>query len=218
MSEIVGTYGAFPIANSLLLRSFKEEYEGIHILKLIKLVYLAHGWQLALHDVPLCTKPFVATKYGVRHRDLWDHHNKYSRSRNYIVSELFASVYERRLFFSKEICVSPPFFVPDNSESLKIIHETYEGYNIYSNSKLLNVIIRGFNPEINPYRLALLSKGYNPESENINSEIEIEICNEDIKSYFVALSSWCKEQQDLSEKKEQDLNEKEYSNSMKNQD
>lgn len=212
MSEIVGTYSAFSIANSLLLRSFKEEYEGIHILKLIKLVYLAHGWQLAIHDVPLCTKPFVATKYGIRHRDLYEHYNKYSRSRNYIVSELFASVYERRLLFSKEIFSYPPPFVPDNSASLKIIHETYEGYNIYSNSKLLSVIISGFNPEINPYRLALLSKGYNPESEKINSEIEIEICNDNIKSYFLALSSWCREQQDLSEKKEQDLSEKEHSN------
>ena len=38
-----------------------------------KLVYISHGWNLALNDAPLVSEPVEAWAYGPVYRDLYDH-------------------------------------------------------------------------------------------------------------------------------------------------
>ena len=42
----------------------ERKYSGITPLKLIKMVYIAHGWMLALYDEPLIADDIEAWKYG----------------------------------------------------------------------------------------------------------------------------------------------------------
>lgn len=48
-------------------------------LKLLKLVYIAHGWHLALHDSALVDEDVLAWPYGPVFRDLYRATRKYNR-------------------------------------------------------------------------------------------------------------------------------------------
>lgn len=63
MSRFVATYNPKAIANYFLE---KAEADGKKVtpLKIIKLVYLAHGWKLAFTDEPLIDEPIEAWKFG----------------------------------------------------------------------------------------------------------------------------------------------------------
>lgn len=56
-------YSAQAIANYFLEKA-KENGEPLTPLKLIKLVYLAHGWCLGLFQFPLIKEPIEAWQYG----------------------------------------------------------------------------------------------------------------------------------------------------------
>lgn len=51
------------IANYFLTKSFQTGKE-ITPMKLVKLVYIAHGWHLGLYNSPLINEPVQAWKYG----------------------------------------------------------------------------------------------------------------------------------------------------------
>ncbi len=51
------------IANYFLKKSFEEGIE-VSPMKLLKLVYIAHGWHLGLFDSELISEPTEAWKYG----------------------------------------------------------------------------------------------------------------------------------------------------------
>lgn len=54
---------ALAVANYFLGKSF-ETGEPVTPMKLVKLVYIAHGWHLALTGRPLIAEPVQAWKYG----------------------------------------------------------------------------------------------------------------------------------------------------------
>lgn len=54
---------AITIANYFLKKSF-EEGTDVTPMKLLKLVYIAHGWHLGLFDSELISEPTEAWKYG----------------------------------------------------------------------------------------------------------------------------------------------------------
>jgi uncharacterized phage-associated protein len=56
-------YSAIEIANYFLRKSFDENIK-ITPMKLVKLVYFAHGWNLALRDEPLLCETVEAWKFG----------------------------------------------------------------------------------------------------------------------------------------------------------
>ena len=56
-------YSAKAIANYFLDKGNKDEI-GVTVLKIIKLVYIAHGWYLALTDKPLIQEQTQAWKLG----------------------------------------------------------------------------------------------------------------------------------------------------------
>ena len=64
-------YSAKAIANAFLQRAFNEK-KAIGQLKLQKLVYIAHGYYLALTGGnPLVNEPFEAWDYGPVNRTLY---------------------------------------------------------------------------------------------------------------------------------------------------
>lgn len=52
------------VANNFLQWDFADGNASITPMKLQKLVYMAHGWFLAIHDEPLIKEPFEAWPYG----------------------------------------------------------------------------------------------------------------------------------------------------------
>lgn len=57
------SYSSAAIANYFIKKATEQE-RVLSPLKLIKLVYLAHGWHLALEKEPLINEPIVAWQYG----------------------------------------------------------------------------------------------------------------------------------------------------------
>lgn len=57
------SYPAKAVANEFLHLA-KDEGRGVTPMQLLKLVYFAHGWYLALADVPLVDERVQAWKYG----------------------------------------------------------------------------------------------------------------------------------------------------------
>ncbi len=56
-------YTSFDIAKKILELARKEG-KGVDTMKLIKLVYITHGWYLGFNDRPLITDEIQAWKYG----------------------------------------------------------------------------------------------------------------------------------------------------------
>lgn len=67
------SYSAARIANYFI---GKSNYD-VTPMKLLKLVYIAHGWCLAITDSPLIDEPVEAWKYGPVIRDLYDSFKHY---------------------------------------------------------------------------------------------------------------------------------------------
>lgn len=63
-------YSSSLIADYILF-SGAEKGKGFDRLKLLKLVYIAHGFFLALHERPLVSEPVEAWQYGPVFRDLY---------------------------------------------------------------------------------------------------------------------------------------------------
>ncbi|HEU4609492.1 MAG TPA: type II toxin-antitoxin system antitoxin SocA domain-containing protein [Chitinophagaceae bacterium] len=79
-------YSSIQIANYFLR---KGQNTGIEItpMKLIKLVYIAHGWTLGFKDEPLLIEQVYAWKYGPVIEKLYDYFKVYGSSP---ISELYA--------------------------------------------------------------------------------------------------------------------------------
>jgi len=58
------TFPSKTIANNFLQWDFRDGAASITPMKLQKLVYMAHGWHLAVHDAPLIQEKFEAWPYG----------------------------------------------------------------------------------------------------------------------------------------------------------
>ena len=59
------------VANTFLQRDFMNGLASTTPMKMQKLVYLAHGWHLAIHDRPLISENFEAWPYGPVEEDLY---------------------------------------------------------------------------------------------------------------------------------------------------
>jgi len=56
-------YSPFSVARFFIEKGFQSG-KGLTSMKLIKLVYIGHGWNLGLFDVPLIYEPIQAWQYG----------------------------------------------------------------------------------------------------------------------------------------------------------
>ena len=72
-----GSHDARAIANYMLERASKFGIEGITLMQLLKLVYLAHGWSLAFDEKPLVAQTPQAWQYGPVYPHIYKALNKY---------------------------------------------------------------------------------------------------------------------------------------------
>ena len=104
------------VANYFLQQGFKEGIE-ITPLKLQKLVYIAHGYYLAVYDQPLIDEPIIAATYGPLIDSLYHEFRWYSNEP--ITS--FASI------IAKEDA-EPLLPKIEDAETKEFLHEVWEGY------------------------------------------------------------------------------------------
>jgi uncharacterized phage-associated protein len=112
-------YKAKAIANYFLTKSFET---GIPLspMKLIKLVYLAHGWNLGLSSKPLITDSVQAWKYGPVIRSLYREFKEYGNS---TITEL-----------ATEDGNIP--IVPENAPEILLLNKIWESYSPLSATQL----------------------------------------------------------------------------------
>lgn len=88
-------------------------------LKLLKIVYIAHGWMLGLHDKPLISEDVEAWKYGP------------------VIPELYR---DTRNFRREHITeMSSEYHVDLNSNEQSIINQTFDGYAGYTANQLIRL-------------------------------------------------------------------------------
>ena len=64
MSKKIHTYEPTAIANHFILMAKQDRIKDLTPMKLIKLVYIAYAWHLALHSKPLFNEKIEAWPYG----------------------------------------------------------------------------------------------------------------------------------------------------------
>lgn len=65
------------VANYILDIAFKYDVEHITLMQLLKLVFLSHGWSLALNDASLVAQAPQAWQYGPVYPEIYRALNKY---------------------------------------------------------------------------------------------------------------------------------------------
>ena len=72
-------FPAVVVANYFIDKGKKEDRPVEGVLKLIKLVYIAHGWHLGVNKKPLIREQVEAWKYGPVIRSVYDAFKKHGR-------------------------------------------------------------------------------------------------------------------------------------------
>ncbi len=113
------TYPAKTIANYFIFKSKSESLSDLTPMKLLKLVYIAHGWHLAIKNEPLIFESIDAWKYGPVIETLY---HEFKRYKNNPISELTQAP-----------------SVPDEDESTrKILNDVWSKYAIHTGVQLSN--------------------------------------------------------------------------------
>lgn len=76
-TAIVGSHDARAIANYILDKSKAAGIDGLTLMQLLKLVYLAQGWSLAFDDKPLVFQKPQAWQYGPVYPHIYKALNKF---------------------------------------------------------------------------------------------------------------------------------------------
>lgn len=88
-------------------------------LKLLKIVYIAHGWMLGLYNIPLVSEDIEAWQYGP------------------VIPELYR---DTKMFGRKHIWGLPPEYDVDlTEEEDSIVRQTFDGYTSYTANELVRL-------------------------------------------------------------------------------
>lgn len=114
---------AINIANYFLKKSFED---GIDMtpMKLIKLVYIAHGWYLGLFNTELISEPTEAWKYGPVVSSVYQRFKKYKTER---ISNID---------FPDEKSKNEYYSLSNNGEITAFLDKIWEVYKTYSGGQL----------------------------------------------------------------------------------
>lgn len=82
----MNTYNPIAVANYFVEKHFETGRE-LTPMKLVKLVYIAHGWNLAINDEPLISESVQAWKYGPVIKSVYHEFKKYGRGQ---ITEMYA--------------------------------------------------------------------------------------------------------------------------------
>lgn len=120
------TYDSVAVANYFIQKSFDTGIE-VTPMKLLKLVYIAHGWSLALLDEPLIDEAVVAWTYGPVIPGLYHELKEYGRSR--VTKLITTSDFDWRTFRSNFIA---PSISEDDAQVKKLLNNVWKGYGNHS--------------------------------------------------------------------------------------
>ncbi|MGL6075100.1 MAG: Panacea domain-containing protein [Fimbriiglobus sp.] len=100
-------------------------------MQLIKLVYIAHGWHLAVNDVPLIDEPIEAWQYGPVIPSLFHEFKRYGRKP---ITKLAHSVSGD--WDGDDFLVESPFVPEDDERTTKLIRHVWRKYGSKSGLEL----------------------------------------------------------------------------------
>ncbi|MBN1950301.1 MAG: SocA family protein [Bacteroidales bacterium] len=103
-------YSALWIANYFLDKAFREGVE-MTPMKLVKMVYLAHGWNMAITNNPLINEQVHAWRYGPVIRSVYDTYKVYGSNQ---IRQIFGN--------------PSPDLDPDTRKVLDKVWEVYKKY------------------------------------------------------------------------------------------
>jgi uncharacterized phage-associated protein len=110
------------IANEFIRRAGADQ-RALTQMQLQKLVYIAHGWNLAIQGQPLTHDEPQAWTYGPVYRDLWDSLRQYGRSP--VTREILNEEYLLGTFEDNPKGVAKASL---NDQETKIIERVYRDY------------------------------------------------------------------------------------------
>lgn len=143
------------VANYFIQKSIDTGGE-ITPMKLVKLVYLAHGWHLGLKEVPLISEPVEAWKYGPVVPSLYHEFKRYGN----------------RKIESIELNEDYEIVVPDGDNE-KFLDKIWEVYGKFSGVELSTITHQKGSPWYTIW-----------EEENGKNYHGVEIPNDVIKYYY----------------------------------
>lgn len=157
-------YTAIQVANEFL-RIARKKNKEITPMKIQKLVYFAHGWNLALFDKPLIDEQVEAWKYGPVINSLYHEFKSYG---NQPIKRLGTEInWEKDEF-------TPPEKIKD-SDTLKLIKKIWEVYGKYTPFQLSVATHKDGTPWEKTYKDDL------PKGTDIDQS--------EIKTYFTQLAA-----------------------------
>lgn len=114
------TYDARQIANWFAAR-FQQDGKPLSIMSLLKLTYIAHGWQLEMRDEPLFTNRIEAWKYGP------------------VIPDVYEAFRNQGVNVTRAVEAPPVTFSDDDNNFLEQIYKIYSPLSAYKLSDLTHV-------------------------------------------------------------------------------
>lgn len=121
------------IANEFLKRA-KKEGHTLTQMQLQKLVYIAHGWNLAINGEPLTIDRPQAWDYGPVYSELWDALRHYGRSP--VTEPIKIGDYVAGMFRENADEEARASLSKDEKELIDTVYETYGKFDAYQLSAL----------------------------------------------------------------------------------
>jgi len=121
------------IANVFLRRAHRDE-KPLTQMQLQKLVYIAHGWNLAISRAPLTDDSPRAWDYGPVYPDLWSALRKYGRGA--VTSLIKVGDYGAGIFQDDAESVINAALSNDETDLIDRIYDLYSDYHAYQLSAM----------------------------------------------------------------------------------
>jgi uncharacterized phage-associated protein len=160
-------YDARAVANFILDRA-DEESMPLTQLALLKIIYFAHGWSLAVKNRPLVSQPIEAWEHGPVIKVVRDAFKSFGK-------KPITGRAERLILATGEFQVVPPNIETDDADFIAAVYRTYRDFDGLELSDLTHV-------SNSPW-----DRVWNPQSAS--GALGLRIKNEAIKSYFLTLNS-----------------------------
>lgn len=154
-------YTAKAVANEFLARGFAMESNDLSPMKLQKLIYFAHGWNLAINRTPLINENLQAWPFGPVVPDVYSHFKSFGNKKiNKLATELD--------FSDGEIKAIEPRVPQNDLDSISIIDQVWDIYGRYDGIQLSNMT----HEEGTPWkRIADQFENYLPKNIDIPDEL-----------------------------------------------
>jgi uncharacterized phage-associated protein len=140
-------------------------------MQLLKLAYIAHGWNLAVNGEPLVSEPVLAWDYGPVIRDLYDHVKFYgTKPIDRLIADTDSEVYR---FFGDQNKKSEPYEARLSPAEQDVIERVWQRYGGYSGPRLSDLTHKPGTPWFQTY---------------FNEGKSLPISNDRIRAHYVDLA------------------------------